>query len=66
MSDRVEEIVWLRRLFIYERDNNESIQKHLMDEVDSLKKQNHELIQKYKEQSTELKLITDKIKSINT
>ena len=66
MSDRVEEIIWLRRLFIYERDNNESIQKHLMDEVDSLKKQNHELIQKYKEQSTELKLITDKIKSINT
>tara|TARA_R100000541_G_scaffold31231_1_gene40132 strand:+ start:644 stop:844 length:201 start_codon:yes stop_codon:yes gene_type:complete len=66
MSDRVEEIVWLRRLFIYERDNNESIQKHLMDEVDSLKKQNHELIQKYTEQSTELKLITDKIKSINT
>jgi len=66
MSDRVEEIIWLRRLFIYERDNNESIQKHLMDEVDSLKKQNHELIQKYTEQSTELKLITDKIKSINT
>ena len=66
MSDRVEEIVWLRRLFIYERDNNESLQKHLMDEVDSLKKQNHELIQKYTEQSTELKLITDKIKSINT
>jgi len=66
MSDRVEEIIWLRRLFIYERDNNESIQKHLMDEVDSLKKQNHELIQKYTEQSTELKLIMDKIKSINT
>jgi len=66
MSDRVEEIVWLRRLFIYERDNNESLQKHLMDEVDSLKKQNHELIQKYTEQSTELKLIMDKIKSINT
>lgn len=62
MSDRVEEIVWLRRLFIYERDNNESIQKHLMDEVDSLKKQNDELIQK----CTELKLIIDKIKSINT
>jgi len=62
MSDRVEEIVWLRRLFIYERDNNESIQKHLMDEVDSLKKQNDELIQK----CTELKLIMDKIKSINT
>ena len=43
------EIVWLRRLFIYERDNNKAILENMLKEIESLKSRNAELEKKLKD-----------------
>jgi len=43
------EIVWLRRLFIYERDNNRAVQEIMIKEIETLKSRNAELEKKLKD-----------------